>query len=195
MTWFSYWHYSSYCFVISGVISLWVQLFLKSLRISIILWVIVNRSVSLRNIWLSNRIWDVDLTHISIIDFLRSTRRVTLYFKFDDHLTSILNFCAESEEKDSSTWHNSMNRISFSKWPYYSDLTNIKKVFETWHTIVKRYDQSTISDENSAYVALISNLTKKHRKKDMDLLRTFINDMKISENRFDLMINSLRKNL
>ena len=54
--------------------------------------------------------------------------------------------------------------------------------------IVRRYDQRNMSDNNSAYAALISNISEKDRAKDVeqfdDILRRFTNDMSKFENRF-----------
>ena len=66
--------------------------------------------------------------------------------------------------------------------------TNGQKGFEAWHAIVRRYDQRNMSDKNSAYAALISNISERVRAKDVeqfdDILRTFINDTNKFENRF-----------
>ena len=60
--------------------------------------------------------------------------------------------------------------------------------FEAWHAIVRRFDQRNMSDKNSAYAALISNISEKDRAKDVeqfdDILRTFINEMNKFESRF-----------
>ena len=49
-------------------------------------------------------------------------------------------------------------------------------------------DQRNMSDKNSAYAALISNISEKDRAKDVeqfeDILRTFVNEMNMFENRF-----------
>ena len=37
---------------------------------------------------------------------------------------------------------------------------------EAWRAIVRRYDQRNMSDKNSAYAALISNISEKDRAKD-----------------------------
>ena len=56
------------------------------------------------------------------------------------------------------------------------------------HALVRRYDQRNMSDKKSAYAALISNISKKDRAKDVEqfdeILRTFINEMNKFENRF-----------
>ena len=66
--------------------------------------------------------------------------------------------------------------------------TRGQKGFEACHAIVTRYDHRNMSDTNSAYAALISNISEKDRGKDVeqfdDILRTFINDMNTFENRF-----------
>ena len=66
--------------------------------------------------------------------------------------------------------------------------TRGQRGFEAWHAIVRRYDQRNMSDKNSAYAALISNISKKDRAKDVeqfdDILRTFINEMNKFESRF-----------
>ena len=66
--------------------------------------------------------------------------------------------------------------------------TRGQKGFEAWHAVVRRYDQRNMSDKNSAYAALISNITERDRAKDVehfdDILRTFINEMNKFENRF-----------
>ena len=60
--------------------------------------------------------------------------------------------------------------------------------FETWHAIVRRFDQRNTSDKNSAYAALISNISERDRAKDVehfdDILRSIINDTNKFENRF-----------
>ena len=60
--------------------------------------------------------------------------------------------------------------------------------FEARHAIVRRYDQRNMSDKNSAYAGLISNISEKDRAKDVeqfdDILRTFINEMSKFESRF-----------
>ena len=59
--------------------------------------------------------------------------------------------------------------------------------FEAEHLIVRRYDQRNMSDKNSAYAALISNISERDRAKDVehldDILRTCINDVNKFENR------------
>ena len=53
---------------------------------------------------------------------------------------------------------------------------------------MRRYDQSNTSDKNSAYAALISNISEKDRARDVeqfdDILRTFTNEMNKFEGRF-----------
>ena len=65
--------------------------------------------------------------------------------------------------------------------------TRGQKGFEAWHAIVRRYDQRNMSDTNSAYAPLISNISEKDRAKDVeqfhDILRTFTNEMNKFENR------------
>ena len=60
--------------------------------------------------------------------------------------------------------------------------------FEALHLIVRRYDQRNTSDKNSAYAALISNISDRDRAKDVehldDILRTLIIDVNKFENRF-----------
>ena len=60
--------------------------------------------------------------------------------------------------------------------------------FEAWRAIVRRYDQRNMSDNNSAYAALIRNISEKDRAKDVeqfdDILRMFTNEMNKFENRF-----------
>ena len=62
-----------------------------------------------------------------------------------------------------------------------------QKGFHAWHPIVRRYDQRNMSDINSAYTALISNISERDRAKDVeqfdDILRTFTNEMNKLENR------------
>ena len=59
---------------------------------------------------------------------------------------------------------------------------------EAWHAIVRRYDQRNLSSKNSAFAALISNISERHRAKDVeqfdDILRTFINETNKVQNRF-----------
>ena len=54
--------------------------------------------------------------------------------------------------------------------------------------IDKRYDQRSGSDPSSAYAALISNISKRDREKDVelfdDILRNFINETNSYEGRF-----------
>ena len=53
---------------------------------------------------------------------------------------------------------------------------------------MRRYDQRNMSDKNSAYAALISNISEKDRAKDVeqvdDILRTLTNEMNKFESRF-----------
>ena len=66
--------------------------------------------------------------------------------------------------------------------------TRGQKGFEAWHAIVRRYDQRNMSDKNSAYAALISNISEKDRAMDVeqfdDILRTFTNEVNKFESRF-----------
>ena len=65
--------------------------------------------------------------------------------------------------------------------------TKGQKGFEAWHAVVRRYDQRNMSDKNSAYAALISNISEKDRAKEEqfdDILRTFSNEMDKFENIF-----------
>ena len=48
--------------------------------------------------------------------------------------------------------------------------TKGQKGFEALHAIVRRYDQRNMSDKNSAYAALISNISEKVRAKDAEQL-------------------------
>ena len=63
-----------------------------------------------------------------------------------------------------------------------------QKGFESWHAIVRRYDQRSMSVTKSAYAALISNISARDRAKDVeqfdDILRTFINETNKFENGF-----------
>ena len=63
-----------------------------------------------------------------------------------------------------------------------------QKVFEGRHAIVRRYDQRNMTDKNSAYAALISNISERDRAQDVeqldDILRTFVNDTNKLEKRF-----------
>ena len=51
---------------------------------------------------------------------------------------------------------------------------------------MRRYDQRNMSDKNSAYAALISNISERDRPKDVeqfdDILRTPTNEMNKIEN-------------
>ena len=62
------------------------------------------------------------------------------------------------------------------------------KGFEAWHAVVTRCDQRNMSGNNSAYAALISNISQRDRAKHVeqfdDILRTFINETNKFENRF-----------
>ena len=53
---------------------------------------------------------------------------------------------------------------------------------------MRRYDQRNLSSKNSAFAALISNISERHRAKDVeqfdDILRTFINETNKVQNRF-----------
>ena len=66
--------------------------------------------------------------------------------------------------------------------------TRGQRGFEAWHATVRRYDQSNTSDKNSAYAALISNISEKDRARDVeqfdDILRMFTNEMNNFESRF-----------
>ena len=67
--------------------------------------------------------------------------------------------------------------------------TKDRKGFEAWHSIVRRYDdQRNMSDNISAYAALISNISEKDRANDVeqfdDILRTFTYEMNKFERRF-----------
>ena len=66
--------------------------------------------------------------------------------------------------------------------------TRGQKEFEAWRAILRRHDQREMSDKNSAYAALISNISEMDRAKDVeqfdDILRTFTNEMNKFENRF-----------
>ena len=66
--------------------------------------------------------------------------------------------------------------------------TEGQKGFEAWHATVRRYDQRNMWGTNSAYAALISNISEKDSAKDVeqfdDILRTFENEMNKFENRF-----------
>ena len=63
--------------------------------------------------------------------------------------------------------------------------TRGQKVFEARHAAARRYDQRNMSDNKSAYPALISNISERDRSKDVDqiddVLRTFINQTQICE--------------
>ena len=53
---------------------------------------------------------------------------------------------------------------------------------------MRRYDQRNMTDKNSAYAALLSNISERDRAHDVeqldDILRTFVNDMNKLEKRF-----------
>ena len=46
-----------------------------------------------------------------------------------------------------------------------------QKGFEAWHAIVRRYDQRNMSDNKSAYEALISNISERDREKRRGAVR------------------------
>ena len=62
--------------------------------------------------------------------------------------------------------------------------TQGQKGFESWHATIRRYDLRNMSETNSAYAALISNISERDRSKDDDFLRTFSNGTNKFENRF-----------
>ena len=66
--------------------------------------------------------------------------------------------------------------------------TRGQRGLEAWYAIVRRYDQRYMPDKNSAFAALISDISEKDRAKDVeqfdDILRTFINEMNKFESRF-----------
>ena len=70
--------------------------------------------------------------------------------------------------------------------------TRGQKGFEAWHAIVSRYDQRNMSDENSAYAALTSNISERDRAKYVeqfdDILRTFTNET----NKFETRLGKIR---
>ena len=50
--------------------------------------------------------------------------------------------------------------------------TRGQRGFEAWHAIVRRYDQRSMSDNNSAYAALINNISGKDRARAWNSLMT-----------------------
>ena len=66
--------------------------------------------------------------------------------------------------------------------------TRGQKGFEARHATARRYDQRNMSDNKSAYAALISNIGERDRAKDVDqfddILRTLINETNKFETRF-----------
>ena len=66
--------------------------------------------------------------------------------------------------------------------------TNGQKGFGAWHAIVRRNDLRNMSDINSSYAALISNISQRDRAKDVehfdDILGTFANEASKFEDSF-----------
>ena len=115
---------------------------------------------------------------------LTSVERVD---KFDSSAVAV--DCPEAEFRviDASL-HQVLRRTRASEPLRLVQQTRGQKGFEAWHAIARRYGQRNMSDKNSAYAALISNMSEKDRAKHVehfdDILRTFINDPNKLENRF-----------
>ena len=74
--------------------------------------------------------------------------------------------------------------------------TRGQKGYQAWHAKVRRYGHRNTSDKNSAYAALISNISEKDRARGVeqfgDILRTFTNEMNKFESRFGKIRDELK---
>ena len=107
--------------------------------------------------------------------------------KFDDN--TIACDCSNEEFRSiEASLYKVLHRTTSNEPLRMVQQTRGQKGFEAWHATVRRYGQSNMSDKNSAYAALISNMSEKDRAKDVeqldDILRTFTNEMNKYENRF-----------
>ena len=65
---------------------------------------------------------------------------------------------AQKQKPDRLKRHSASFAQNDSKRTAANSATNGQKVFEARHAIVRRYDEKSTSDKNSAYAALISNI-------------------------------------
>ena len=102
--------------------------------------------------------------------------------------TDLTNFSDEEFRSIDASLYQVLHRTTSNEPLGIVQQTRGQKGFEAWHAIVRRYDQRNMSGKNSAYAALISNISEKDRAKDVeqfdDILRTLVNEMNKFENRF-----------
>ena len=105
--------------------------------------------------------------------------RVESIDKFDNN--AIASRCADEEFTSIEASLYQVLRRTTSNEPLRTvQQTRGQKGLEAWHVIARRYDQRNMSDKNSAYVVLISNISEFD-----DILRTFTIEMnKFENNRF-----------
>ena len=85
-----------------------------------------------------------------------------------DH-NAIASFCSDDEFRSmEASLHQVLHRTTSKEPLRIVQQTRGQRGFEARHTIVRRDDQRNTSDKNSAYAALISNISEKDRAKDVE---------------------------
>ena len=113
---------------------------------------------------------------------LASAERVD---KYDS--SAIAEYCPEAEDcLTEASLYQVLHRTAANEPLRIVQETQGQKGFEAWRAIVRTYDQRNMSDKNSAYAALISNISERERERERertkdvehfdDILRTLIND-------------------
>ena len=87
--------------------------------------------------------------------------------KFDS--STIAFDCSDEEFRSSEAlMYQVLHRTTANEPLKRVQQTRGQKGFEAWRAIVRRYDQRNKSDKNSAYAALISNISERDRAKDVE---------------------------
>ena len=101
--------------------------------------------------------------------------RVESVDRFDNNVIAV--DCSDEEIRSiEASLYQVLHRTTSNEPLRRVQQTKGQKGFDAWHALVPRYDQRNVSDKNSAYAALISNISEKDRAKDVeqfdDILRT-----------------------
>ena len=107
--------------------------------------------------------------------------------KFDNSTVAV--DCSDEEYRSIEASHYQvLHRTTANEPLIIVQQTNGQKGFGAWHAIVRRNGHRNMSDINSSYAALISNISERDRANDVeqfdDILRTFINEASKFEDSF-----------
>ena len=93
--------------------------------------------------------------------------RVESIDKFDKYVIAF-NYSDDEFRSIEASLYQVLHRTTSNEPLRTVQQTRGERGFEAWYAIARRYDQRNMSDKNSAYAALIRNISEKDRAKDVE---------------------------